>query len=67
MKLLITKKSRKLFPPPFENDGLTAIAIGLTINSFYQEHREAYILENGSFVNCNKCIILEDLENESNR
>ena len=67
MKLLITKKSRKPFPQPFENNGLTAIAIGLTINSFDPERREAYVLENGSFVNCDKCIIIEDLENESNR
>ena len=66
MKLLITKKSKKPFPPPFENDGLTAIAIGLTINSFDPEHRKVYALENYSFVNCDKRIIKEDLENESN-
>ena len=67
MKLLITKKSKKPFPPPFDTNGLTAIAVGITINQYDPEHRQAYILENGAIVNCDKCIILEDLENESNR
>ena len=49
-------------------DGLlTTIAIWLIINCFDTEHIEAYVLENGSFANCDKCIILEDLENESKR
>lgn len=46
---------------------LTTIAIWLIINCFDPEYREAYVLENGLFVNCDKCIILEDLENESKR
>lgn len=37
------------------------------VNSFNPEHRKAYALENDSFVNCDKRIIKEDLENESNR
>lgn len=29
MKLLIEKKSGKKFPPPFDGEGFTAIAVGL--------------------------------------
>lgn len=66
MKLLISKKSGKPFPPPFEGDGKTAIVIGKMLNPLDPKKREAYILENNSFVNCEICNIIKDLEYESN-
>lgn len=62
MKLLIAKKSGKPFPPPFSNDGKTAIAIDTIVNPQDPKHRTAYKLENGSYVNCELCIILKDFE-----
>ena len=63
MKLLIEKKSGKKFPPPFDGDGSTAIAVGLCANGRDPKHRQAYVLENGQFVNCDKCCIIKNFEN----
>ena len=63
MKLLIEKKSGKKFPLPFDGDGSTAIAVGLCENANDPKHRQAYVLENGQFVNCDKCHIIKDFEN----
>ena len=62
MKLLIEKKSGKKFPPPFDGEGYTAIAVGLCENGYDPKHRQAYVLENGQFINCDKCCIIKDLE-----
>lgn len=63
MRLLIKKKSGRTFPPPFEGLGKTAIAINTTINQFDPKKREAYELENGTYVNCDLCDIIKNLEN----
>ena len=63
MKLLIEKKSGKKFPPPFDGDGFIATAVGLYENGCDPKHRQAYVLENGQFVNCDKCHIIKDFEN----
>ena len=63
MKLLIEKKSGKKFPLPFDGDGSTAIAVGLCENANDPKHRQAYVLKNGQFVNCDKCCIIKDFEN----
>ena len=63
MKLLIEKKSGKKFPPPFDGEGYTAIAVGLCENGHDPKHRQAYVLENGQFVNCDQCYIIKDFEN----
>lgn len=62
MKLLITKKSRKPFPPPFDGNGLTAIVVVIITNQYDPKHRQAYVLKNGAIVNCDKCKVLENLE-----
>ena len=63
MKLLIEKKSGKKFPPPFDGEGYTAIAVGLCENGYDPKHRQAYVLENGQFVNCDQCYIIKNFEN----
>lgn len=64
MKLLIEKKSGRKFPPPFDNDGKTAIAIGIMQNPLDPKNRCAYILENNTIVNCDICKIIKDLEDD---
>ena len=63
MKLLIEKKRGKKFPPPFDGEGFTAIAVGLCENGYDPKHRQTYVLENGQFINCDKCCIIKDFEN----
>lgn len=63
MKLLITKKSGKPFPPPFKGDGKTAIAIDIVPSRYNPtEGITAYLLENGKTVDTFRCEVLETIE-----
>lgn len=41
MKYLIRKKSNKPFPPPFEGDGKTAVAIDIVENIYDPKRRKS--------------------------
>lgn len=60
MSWLIKKKSGKPFPPPFNGDGKTAVAINIVTNTLDPKQREAYLLENGKWVNCCCCKIISE-------